>query len=248
MPRFIPYNRPFIPGILTAGNAFCGFLSITYAMEGNFLTASWLIILAAVYDALDGMIARLTHSYSKFGIEFDSLADVISFGAAPSVLIYMTHLQYLGVLGLSLSFIPLLFGSIRLARFNANLNTFEKGNFTGLPIPVQASALASYLIFSSNIWDTIRYPMFFDLYVIFLGLLMISNFEYEAMPKFTFKKDRRNTRKLFMFVAASVTVIIFPKETIFPFSLMFVMYGFIRGVFVSLTQDEEEVVDLSRIK
>ena len=166
MRRLVPMNRSIIPGSLTAGNMFCGFLSIAYVFDGNYLTASWLIILAAVFDALDGMIARLTRSYSEFGIEFDSLADIISFGVAPSVLIFGAHFQYMGKLGIVISFLPLLFGAIRLARFNVNETSFEKGNFVGLPIPIQATALASYLIFTHNIWGTIRFPMFFAPYVI----------------------------------------------------------------------------------
>ena len=245
MRRFIPTNRSFIPGSLTAGNMFCGFVSIIYAFEGNFLTASWLIILAAVFDALDGLIARLTKSYSDFGIEYDSLADVISFGAAPSVLIYVAHFQYMGKIGLVISFLPLLFGSMRLARFNITQETFEKGNFIGLPIPIQASALASYLIFSNIIWDSIRFPMLFASFVAFLSFLMMSHFEYESMPKFTFRKDTKNSRKLTLFVIASIMVILFPRETIFPFSLGFIMYGFFRGVVQHLTQGDE-VVDISR--
>jgi len=244
--KLVPMNRSIIPGSLTAGNMFCGFLSIAYVFDGNYLTASWLIILAAVFDALDGMIARLTRSYSEFGIEFDSLADIISFGVAPSVLIFGAHFQYMGKLGLVISFLPLLFGAIRLARFNVNQNSFEKGNFVGLPIPIQATALASYLIFTHNIWSAIRFPMFFAPYVIFLAFLMMSTIEYEAMPKFTFRKDTRNTKKLFLFVVAAVFVILFPKETIFPFSLTFILVGFVRGIFIHLTQGEEEVVDISR--
>jgi len=79
-------NRAFIPGTITIANIYLGFLSIVYSMEGNFVTASWLIVLAAIMDALDGTVARLTKSYSKFGIELDSLSDVVSFGAAPSIL------------------------------------------------------------------------------------------------------------------------------------------------------------------
>lgn len=244
MRRFIPTNRAFIPGSLTAGNMFCGFVSISYAFEGSFLTASWLIILAAVFDALDGLIARLTRSYSKFGIEFDSLADVISFGVAPSVLIYTAHFQYMGKFGLVISFLPLLFGAMRLARFNITQETFEKGNFKGLPIPIQASALASYLIFSNTIWDSIRFPMLFASFVVFLAFLMMSHFEYESMPKFTFRKDPKNSMKLTMFVIASVLVILFPQETIFPFSLCFIMIGFFKGIIQHLTQGEE-VVDIS---
>lgn len=245
MRKFILTDRKFIPGILTSGNMFCGFLSISYTFDGNFLTASWLIILAAVFDALDGLIARLTRSYSEFGIEFDSLADVISFGAAPAVLIYIAHFHAIGKIGIMISFLPLLFGAIRLARFNVNLNTFIKENFIGLPIPIQATALASYLIFSNNIWGTIRFPMLFASYVVFLAFLMVSHLEYEAMPKFTFREDRRNTWKLAVFVAASIAVILFPKVTIFPFTMSFILIGFIRGVVAHLTQGEEEVVDIS---
>jgi CDP-diacylglycerol---serine O-phosphatidyltransferase len=243
--RFIPTNRSFIPGSLTAGNMFCGFVSIAFAFEGNYLTASWLIVLAAVFDALDGLIARLTRSYSDFGVEFDSLADVVSFGVAPSVLIYTAHFQYMGKIGLVISFVPLLFGSMRLARFNVMQETFEKGNFIGLPIPIQATALASYLIFSNTLWDSLRFPMLFASYVAFLAFLMMSHFEYESMPKFTFRKDTKNSRKLTLFVVASVLVIIFPQETIFPFSLGFIMFGFFKGLIVHLTQGDE-VADVSR--
>ncbi len=245
MGKLKPPNRTFIPGTLTSGNLFCGFLSIVYVLDGNYLTASWLIILAAVFDALDGMIARLTRSYSDFGIEFDSMADVISFGVAPSILIYGAHFQNIGKLGLLIGFFPLLFSAIRLARFNTNQTSFEKENFIGLPVPIQATALASYLIFTNYIWDTLRFPLFFASLVVFLSFLMISNFEYEAMPKFTFRNDTHNTRKLFLFVFTSIFVIFFPKETIFPVSFTIIIVGFIKGVIQHLTHSDEEVVDIS---
>ena len=245
MGKLKPINKTFIPGTLTSGNMFCGFLSIVYVLDGNYLTACWLIILAAVFDALDGMIARLTRSYSDFGTEFDSLADIISFGVAPAVLIYAAHFQYIGKLGLVIAFSPLLFSAIRLARFNTNQSSFVKENFIGLPVPLQATALASYLIFTINVWGTIRFPLFFAPFVIFLSFLMISHFEYEAMPKFTFRKDARNTRKLFLFVFTSIVVMLFPKETIFPISLTIILVGFIKGVILHLTNSDEEAVDIS---
>jgi len=240
-------KRAFFPGVLTAGNMFCGFLSITYALEGNFLTASWLIILGAVFDAMDGLIARLTRGFSSFGVEFDSLADVITFGAAPAILIYSAHFQYLGILGLLISFLPLVFGAIRLARFNINLTGFEKEKFVGLPIPMQATAISSYLIFTHTIWDAIRFPLFFAPYVLFLAFLMVSHIEYETLPKFTLRRDNNNTRKLILFIAAAIVVILFPKETIFPFTLFFILFSFVRGVIHSLHHEEEEVADISTL-
>ena len=237
-------NRAFIPGTLTVFNLLCGFLSVRYAVEGNFLTASWLIILAAVLDGLDGTVARLTRGYSRFGIEFDSLADVVSFGMAPSVLIYLANFQYLGKFGLTLSFFPLLFGAIRLARFNVTQAGFEKENFMGLPIPIQASALASYIIFSDAVWGAVRFSRMFALLVIFLSFLMISHVEYETLPKFTFRKDRKNSIKLVLFLLASVAVIFFPALAIFPIAISFILGGFIRSL-VLFFRREEEVMDIS---
>jgi|Deesub1362B_J571_1020462.scaffolds.fasta_scaffold01186_10 CDP-diacylglycerol--serine O-phosphatidyltransferase len=237
-------KRLLIPGTLTLLNLFCGFLSIRYSFDGHYLTAAWLIILAAVFDALDGAVARLIRGYSQFGIEFDSLADVISFGAAPSFLLYSIHFQSLGDVGVIISFMPLFFGAVRLARFNVLQAGFEKENYLGLPIPMQAIALASYVIFCMSIWGGIRFPAFLVPFVVFLSFLMVSHFEYEALPKFTFRKDLRNTMKLSAFLGASLLAILFPQFAIFPLTLLFVLIGFVRGVLQAL-HGEEEVVDIS---
>jgi len=237
-------RRALIPGTLTVFNLLCGFLSVRYAVEGNFLTASWLIILAAVFDGLDGTVARLTRGYSRFGIEFDSLADVVSFGVAPSVLIYLAHFQYLGTLGVLVSFLPLAFGAVRLARFNVTQAGFEKENFLGLPIPIQASALASYILFSRSVWGTVRFSAFFAPLVLFLSFLMVSHFEYETLPKFTLRKSRKNSVKLGLFLFASLLIIFFPDLAIFPLAMSFILWGFIRGVVLAI-RHEDEIYDIS---
>src|SRR4030066_426845 len=144
-------NRPrltssVIPNLFTAINLFCGFLSILSASEGNFNYAAWLIIVAAVFDALDGLVARLTNSSSELGVELDSLSDIISFGCAPSFLIYSTYFHTLEILGIILSSLPLITGGFRLARFNIQLVGFEKTFFIGLPIPTAALTLASFVL------------------------------------------------------------------------------------------------------
>ena len=237
-------NRAFIPGTITIANIYFGFLSIVYSMEGNFVTAAWLIVLAAVMDALDGTVARLTKSYSKFGIELDSLSDVVSFGVAPSVLLYSVYFNRINNIGVLISFIPLFFGAIRLARFNANLDSFEKKEYIGLPIPSQAVANASFIVFTYHFWGELHFTKLLAPMVIFLGILMVSNVEYDTLPKFTLKKGRKNDVKLFFFILFSLLAMFFPSEAIFPLSIFFILFGVVRSILRSL-KHSNEVLDVS---
>jgi len=237
-------NRAFIPGTITIANIYLGFLSIVYSMEGNFVTASWLIVLAAIMDALDGTVARLTKSYSQFGIELDSLSDVVSFGAAPSILLYSVYFNRINNIGVLVSFIPLFFGAIRLARFNANLDSFEKKEYVGLPIPSQAVANASFIVFNYHFWGELHFTKLLAPMVIFLGVLMVSNVEYDTLPKFTLRKGRKNDVKLFFFILFSVLAMFFPSEAIFPISIFFILFGVGRSIVRSL-KHSEEILDMT---
>ena len=124
-------TRAVVPSLFTTLNVFCGFLSIVSTHHGQITNAAIFIILAAVFDTLDGMMARITRSSSQFGVELDSLADVVSFGAAPSFMIYRAELSAWANWGLLISALPLIFGAIRLARFNVQLVGFDKEYFNG---------------------------------------------------------------------------------------------------------------------
>jgi len=113
-----------IPNLFTAINMFCGFFSIIEASNGNINYAAWLIFVAALFDALDGIVARLTNSSSELGIELDSLSDVISFGAAPAFILYKTFLYQFDVYGIIIASLPMIAGGFRLARFNLQLFIF----------------------------------------------------------------------------------------------------------------------------
>src|ERR1700677_259559 len=127
-----------VPNIVTTGNMFCGFYSMIASMHGDFMPASWAIIAASIFDMLDGRIARLTKATSQFGLEYDSLSDLISFGVAPAVLLYQWALQPYDRLGWLASFLYLACGALRLARFNVNSSALPKNYFQGLPIPMAA--------------------------------------------------------------------------------------------------------------
>ncbi len=135
-----------LPNLLTTGNLFFGFFSIVKSLQGDFIWASSAILLAAIFDVLDGRIARLTNASSEFGVQYDSLCDLVSFGLAPAFLIYQFTLSGLGRIGWIVCFIFLACGALRLARFNVQ-SSIGKANddFTGLPIPMAAGPIACFI-------------------------------------------------------------------------------------------------------
>ncbi|MCI0516114.1 CDP-diacylglycerol--serine O-phosphatidyltransferase [candidate division KSB1 bacterium] len=248
-------NKYIIPNVFTAFNVFLGFLAILYAAKANsnkisvdpaLLTACWLIILAAVFDTLDGKVARMTKTFSEFGVEFDSLADVVSFGVAPSILIYKLFFFQYEVFGYVLSFLPLLFGSIRLARFNVQISGFEKVGFMGLPIPSAAAGIATFVLLSSNEYFPFTEPFktlfqpFLTPLVILLCFLMVSTLPYDILPKLSFKAGWGNILKLVYLFGGITLIIFFPTLVFFPLVMVYVLSGVVRwllGIFKTSTEE-----------
>ncbi len=243
----IKRKRNIVPSLFTMLNLFFGFFAIVNAIKGNYVQAAWLIIIAGIWDGIDGKIARMTHTYSEFGIQFDSITDVVSFGVAPSFLIYQAVFSKLGAIGVILSFFPLLFAAIRLARFNAMLEGFEKENFTGLPVPVMAATISAYVIFSYDLWEGIRFAPFLIPLVLFLCYLMVSNAEYEMMPKFSFKEGKKNSILFIIMLLAIAAVALFRQKTVFPMAMGFVLFFWIRSLVLHHHEEEEdeELLDVS---
>ena len=138
----------FLPNTFTALNMGCGFVAIMYSMQGSFYKACMFLVLGAIFDSVDGRVARLTGTQSSFGEQFDSLSDLISFGIAPSLIFYNKFLTGTGRIGIVIAFLFLLCGALRLARFNANINNVSSDYFQGLPIPGAALAILSYILIS----------------------------------------------------------------------------------------------------
>lgn len=222
----MPNYRPIFPSIFTAGNMFCGFLSIISAAEGEPTHAAWFIILAGFLDGLDGRVARLSGSMSAFGKELDSLADIISFGVAPAFLIYTFKLNSLGKWGWILGMVYITASAFRLARFNLLASSEEKKNFLGLPVPGAGLTLAAFVIFCYNIWDRIEYGEYLITMTILFSALMVSQVEYDALP------DNFNTRhnrlKLLYMVVLAIAGIIRPRIMIFPILLLYIGYGLVK--------------------
>ncbi|TAK65058.1 CDP-diacylglycerol--serine O-phosphatidyltransferase [Methylobacter sp.] len=177
-----------LPNLFTTGALFSGFYAITSAMGGRFETAVIAIFVAMILDGMDGRVARLTNTQSEFGAQYDSLSDMVSFGAAPALVMYLWAFSSLGKLGLFAAFVHAAGGALRLARFNTQLATADKNYFQGLPSPAAAAILAGF------IWICLEYKYDIELFKYFAlvltvstGLLMVSNFRYWSFKKIDLK-------------------------------------------------------------
>jgi CDP-diacylglycerol--serine O-phosphatidyltransferase len=228
-PRITP---SIIPNLFTAMNMFCGFLSIITASEGNYNYAAWLIVVAAIFDGLDGLVARLTKSSSELGVELDSLSDVISFGCAPSFLIYSTYFNELENIGLILSSLPLIAGGFRLARFNVQLIGYEKSFFIGLPIPTAALTITSFVLAFYNNGFTEPYASSIIPMVIIVSYLMVSNIRYETLPKFSLAGIKEKPYHFVFLIIGAALVITLYKQGLFYTFVLLIVIGIFRHIVI----------------
>jgi CDP-diacylglycerol--serine O-phosphatidyltransferase len=237
-------KREALPNLFTVGNLFCGFLAIYYATEGRLVPAGWLIVIAAFLDAMDGKVARAMKTPSRFGVEFDSLADVCSFGLAPAVLIFNYHCRVCAlddVWGMSLSFLFLLCGALRLARFNAQQKGFDKKNFSGLPIPSASATLVSFVIFNQKFWEGPKSLEISITLTLLLSFLMVSTIQYDTFPRFA-PGSAWNRVKLAYFLIGAVLTVLYAEAVFFPLALIYVMSGLARRAFLAFSH--REVADI----
>ncbi len=222
-------NKPknFIPNIITLVNMFLGFLSIGLIINGNPLKAGIAVIFAGIFDVFDGKLARMLGITSRFGMEFDSMADTISFCVAPSILIYSLYVEGLHpLIGLVISFMPLMFGTIRLARFNIDQQSGLSKNYTrGLTTPVAAITLFSYLYFNYQLDGDYGDPRTALMLVAGVSILMISPIHFIKFPILSFKSGRSNTILLIIFILSSISIIILKGLILFPITLLFIFWN-----------------------
>lgn len=193
-----------LPNLFTTGSLFAGFYGIVATMNGNYYIAAWFILISSVFDGLDGKIARLTGTTSKFGVEYDSLADVVAFGVAPGILMYAWALKPFGKLGWLAAFLFVVCGALRLARFNVQVSTVESKRFVGLPIPAAASMVAACVLLFHHLGysGTIRKASVLVLIYV-LAFLMVSNFRY-----YSFKDPELVKRQPFGFLVLAIFILI----------------------------------------
>lgn len=213
-----------IPNLVTTANMLCGFGSMIYSIEGDYWLASWSIIAAAFFDMMDGRIARLAKATSQFGVEYDSLSDLVSFGAAPALLIYLSMLQTLGRVGWIIAFFFMVAGALRLARFNVTSHLIPKGYFQGLPIPMGAGLVATFMIFYQS-WRGAVLPPPLEVGVLLcisLALLMVSTIPFPSFKEVNWRA-RASVHYLPFAITLIVLVAINPEVALFGILFTYVM-------------------------
>lgn len=218
-----------LPNLLTTLNMFFGFFAIIYSINGRFTWAAYAIVTAALFDQLDGRVARMTNSVSKFGAEYDSLSDLVSFGLAPGLMLFLWSLEPFGRLGWLASFFYVACGALRLARFNVQSASIEKAFFQGLPIPMAAGIVASsVLAFHDLELDATRSWGLLAM-TFLLGFVMVSNFRYRSFKDLDFRH-----RLPFTYLVAGVFILamvaIRPEVMLFVLFLTYAILGAVFGV------------------
>lgn len=210
-----------LPNLFTAGSLFAGFYGIVATTNGNYQTAAIWILVSSIFDGLDGKVARLTGTSTKFGVEFDSLADLVAFGVAPGLLMYSWALKPFGRLGWLAGFLFVVCGALRLARFNVQVNTVESKRFVGLPIPAAASMVsATVLLFYRFGWPGSFKKLAILILIYSLAFLMVSNFRY-----YSFKDPELIKRQPFaVLVLAILLLIVIAAEPVIMLFSVFTIY------------------------
>ncbi|PAP77046.1 CDP-diacylglycerol--serine O-phosphatidyltransferase [Rubrivirga marina] len=228
--------RAAVPNFFTLMNLLAGFFSLIQTAAGNLEAAAWLVVLAAFFDLLDGLMARLVGVSGEFGVELDSLSDVVSFGVAPSFLLYVFGLHQLGSMwGGLLASLPALFGAVRLARFNslaeAGVKTTE---FTGLPIPAQAGTVVVFILtFIERPWfDVLARPQLSVLITLVVGLsaLMVSPISFPALPQPNPANLRAYRYRFLLFLLAMLLGVVFQEEGLLAAAIIYLGWGLGRAL------------------
>lgn len=214
-----------LPNLFTTASLFMGFYSIIASIQEKFFLAAIAILASLVFDGLDGRIARMTNSTSRFGAEYDSLADLIAFGVAPSLLAYIWAMSFYGKLGWMAGFMFVACGALRLARYNIQIGLIDSKVFNGLPIPAAAAVIATTVMFFDfmGVEGTFHNP-YMLIFVVVLSLLMVSNIKYYS------GKDMKLLARMpfmtFLIVVGILLIIIYkPEVMIFVIMLGYAISG-----------------------
>lgn len=215
-----PFERGIylLPNMMTTAALFAGFYAVIAGMNGQFEAGAIAIFVAMVFDGLDGRVARMTNSCSAFGAEYDSLADMVSFGLAPALLMYQWALQDFGKVGWLVAFIYTAAAALRLARFNTQVGTADKRYFQGLPSPAAAALLAGLVwMVETNQIATGLEPFLALILTLFSGMMMVSNVRFHSFKEL-------NLKDKVPFVTLLLVVLVFVVITLKPAMILFVLF------------------------
>ena len=237
-------KRSFIPNVATVFNMFLGFLSITLILNGEPIKAGWVMILGILFEVLDGKLARSMVLTYPFGTVFDSLADTITFCAVPSVLVYYTYVEGLPkLLGAAISFMPLLFGTIRLAKFNVATDDGPKPYFIGLTTPLGAITIVSFMLFNFEMYGNMGDPRLALVLVALVSFLEISPVRITKFRLLSLKQGRSNNLRLIGLGLVLVGLLFYQGLILFPLMAIYISWSIIQWML-----DHDRLSDDTQIK
>lgn len=224
-----------LPNLFTSGNLFCGVFAVISVFNAEYVVASIAILIAGVFDSLDGKLARFTKTTSRFGLEYDSLADVVSFGVAPGLLIYSWALSSYGRLGWVAVFLYIACGALRLARFNVQAGTVEDRYFIGFPIPAAACLIATLVMFDSYFLHVGREvkPGLILSVTYLLAFLMVSNIRYRSFKDLNLR-DRKPFSTLIGIILLIIVLAAYPQVTLFLIFSLYMLSGMMERPLLAL--------------
>ncbi len=235
-----------LPNIITTLSFFSGFLAIVWSSQSRFEDAALAIVFAALMDGLDGKVARLTNTASEFGVQYDSLADLVAFGIAPSVLFWHWHLHNFGRLGVAFCFIFSVCAALRLARFNISTAVTNKKFFIGLPTPAAGCTAVSFVFFAQFIPEIMHWftPYMALVLTISLGMLMVSRVRYYSFKEYAFVKAHPFSTMVTVILLFAL-LISQPKLLAFFVALSYIIAGLVYTFFVLPRRNRELLRGLS---
>ena len=222
-------NIYILPNLLTTASMFCGFYGIIHAIKGKFIIAAYAIVAAAIFDLLDGRVARLTNATSKFGAQYDSLSDLISFCVAPGLLLFLWSLQPFGRIGWLASFFYVACGALRLARFNVQQEVSDPAYFEGLPTPMAGGIVASSVLAFTDLQFEASKSLAILAMTFLLGFVMVTSFNYRSFKNLDLKQ-RLPFRYLVAGVFLFAIIAIHPEVTLFILFLTYAILGAVCGI------------------
>ncbi len=214
-----------LPNLFTSASLFCGFFALLMTLQEDFYSAARFILISGLLDGMDGKIARYTNTTSRFGVEYDSLADVISFCVAPGILVFAWALEPFGRLGWLASFLFVVCGALRLARFNIQIHTVESRFFSGLPTPAAACVIATAILLYYEVGDTgvsKHIPILIATYI--LAFLMVSTVKYYGFKDIELFR-RQPLRWLVIAILLVIVILYAPEYTLFGLVFLYVISG-----------------------
>jgi CDP-diacylglycerol--serine O-phosphatidyltransferase len=232
-----------LPNLFTTCSLFCGFYAIVASFNGDFSRAAWAILCSAVFDWLDGKIARLSHTMSRFGMEYDSLSDLIAFGAAPALMVYMWALVPFGRIGWLASFLFVACAALRLARFNIHTNIVETSYFEGMPTPAAGGLMATTIIVSDYLgWAAVSKHFSILLMTFFLAVMMVSKVRYQSLKKLELR-GRISFQLMVITLCAIILIAAEPQITLFVLASLYAVSGPILGLKGKLAAMKKRAVE-----